>query len=292
MRILFPELSYVKAAAKRLSSVTGVRLSACQEAIAKASGYRDWHELQATSASSPAFVPPLKLQDLCEFICNVANRVNGSAGDVQYALVSSPLAPDSALSLQDHLELRASVYRRMEIPDPVGRQPGAVGRQKRTGRHLILRSYGSSTQYISNRSANTGIASSEFVMPRVPIPLFIPRRLYVPYGAWTERDGAKVLFSRNYLPLWRLREGSAPERVSPMLWISYVEQEWFWTDETTPWDDDERWNRQMEKLTGLGVRGLPKLVEVLPLLVHDSSRSTLMFAAEQMFGRRENQIAA
>ena len=36
-----------------------------------------------------------------------------------------------------------------------------------------------------------------------------------------------MLFSRDYLPLWRLRDGKPPERVEPWLWIKFVKQEWF-----------------------------------------------------------------
>jgi hypothetical protein len=179
----------------------------------------------------------------------------------------------------------------MEIPEPKGRGAGAVVREKKKRRLLILRAHASGALLISNRSASTGLATFEYSLPRTREPLFIPRRLYLPYGVWTEADGAEVLFARDYLPLWRIRKGSPPERVSPKTWIQYVKQDWFFADGNTPWDHQVRYEVLLKKLQTYGVRGLPKLVELLPALIHDSTGKSLRRAVEDLFGG-EGLVAA
>ena len=79
-----------------------------------------------------------------------------------------------------------------------------------------------------------------FSIPRTPLPIFIPDRLRFIYGVWTEPDGAKVLHSRDYAPMWRLRKGQPPQQVPAAEWIKYVKEEWFWNDSTAPWDSRRR----------------------------------------------------
>lgn len=57
----------------------------------------------------------------------------------------------------------------------------------------------------------------------------------LPYGYWVERDGAFVLFDRNYCPIVRLRLGERPAIVPPLERIRWVEQCWFYEDGTAPY---------------------------------------------------------
>jgi hypothetical protein len=100
-----------------------------------------------------------------------------------------------------------------------------------------------------------------------PVPLFIPMRLHLSYGAWTEQDGARVLFSRDYKPLWRLKDGEKPARMNPWERIRFEKQEWFWDDTTTPWSTTARYEQEIKRLQDFGVTALPRLVETLPYLV-------------------------
>ena len=45
--------------------------------------------------------------------------------------------------------------------------------------------------------------------------IFFPLRFWMSYGIWTEADGAKVLFSRDYCPLWKIQEGIPAVIVGP-----------------------------------------------------------------------------
>jgi hypothetical protein len=111
------------------------------------------------------------------------------------------------------------------------------------------------------------VANFEFASPIRQAPLFIPMRLHLSYGAWTEKDGTRVLFSRDYKPLWRLKAGETPARLNPWDRIQFEKQEWFWDDTTTPWSNEARFEHEMNRLQDFGVTALPRLVETLPYLV-------------------------
>jgi hypothetical protein len=127
------------------------------------------------------------------------------------------------------------------------------------------------------------VGDFEYITPaKNPPPFFIPGRLYLAYGMWTEADGAKVLFSRDYLPMWRLREGQKPELVDPRDWISWVEQIYFWEDISDPWNSDRRRLEEEQRLESYGVYGVPRLVAVLPVLVKNPDVGTIKAAVERL----------
>ncbi len=113
-----------------------------------------------------------------------------------------------------------------------------------------------------------GICSrSEIAIPRIPLSPFVPHRLWLAYGAWTEPGGATVLFSRDYAPMWRVRDGLPPQQVSPIEWIKFEREDRFWEDATAPWEDRRRIAEEEARLKSLGINGLPALVDLLPLMV-------------------------
>lgn len=277
MRIHFQNSTRPKKAAKAASDATGRSLSACQQAIAKACGYRDWHELEGSFSASAdesfsfenCSSDPIEIE--AKLVEAVTRSLDANAGDVQYALAVSRLTGNRPAKMFEILEVRRKLFESIELPPVHRRKRGAIGKLKAlggSGEHVILREYGRPTKVITHKSASTDVADFEYVSPRRTQSLFIPMRLYVPYGVWTEADGAKVLFSRNYKPLWRLRDGHAPERVFPWLWIQNVEQSFFWRDGNTPWSNPETYKGEMARLEAFGIRALPILVEALPLIVH------------------------
>ena len=78
------------------------------------------------------------------------------------------------------------------------------------GEKAILKKYDGPTQVIADIGPDVVVADNEVVFPKKTLPLFVPARLKLAYGYWTEADGSKVLFSRDYKPLWRLTEGRKP----------------------------------------------------------------------------------
>jgi hypothetical protein len=277
MRIHFQNSTRPKKAAKAVSGATGRSLSACQHAIAKACGYRDWHELEGSFSASAneSFSSENYSSDPIEIEAKLVEAITRSldtnAGDVQYALAVSRLTGNRPANMFETLEVRRKLFETIELTTVHRHKRGAIGKLKapgRNGEHVILREYGRTTRIITHKSASTEVPYFQYVSPRRTPSLFIPMRLYVPYGVWTEADGAKVLFSRNYKPLWRLRDGHAPERVFPWLWIQYVEQSHFWRDANTPWSNPDTYKGEMARLEAFGIRALPILVEALPLIVH------------------------
>jgi hypothetical protein len=57
--------------------------------------------------------------------------------------------------------------------------------------------------------------------------------LVLPYGFYSEADGAVVIFNRRYAPLWRIK--SSGERELAHGWIDHVRQMWFFSDANPPW---------------------------------------------------------
>lgn len=276
MRLYFPNLTRPKKAAKEMARVLGRTLSNCQFAVARACGYRDWHELERQV--EPGRMTVLD-QDLSasEYIdrqialtLRLSDATGVDDGAAQFAILRSHLSGDRRTTLAEELAIRVSCFRRQSLPDLGRRQRGSVGWLKSPGRteeHVILKRCGEPTYVLTHRSTDMCVAEFEYVSPKVQLPLFVPMRLYLVYGAWTESDGARVLFSRDYKPLWRIRGDGHPERALPWERIRYEKSERFWDDRSPPWWNSRRVAEEVERLDGFGVVGLPQLVDVLPSLV-------------------------
>jgi hypothetical protein len=276
MRIQFPNLTRPKKGAKTLSRVLGRPLAQCQSAVAKACGYKDWHELEQQVATGHHAILD---QDLStdeyvhrqiELTLGIAEFTDVVDDDAQFALAMANITGDRKSSLSEQLAIRAGCLRRTALPDVGRHQRGSIGKLKSPGRNgepVILKRYGRPTYVLTHKSPDAGVADFEFVSPRHPVPLFVPMRLYLPYGAWTEKDGSRVLFSRDYKPLWRLTVGRKPNRINPWDRIKFEKQEWFWDDTETPWSSKARYDNELLRLQAFGVIGLPRLVQTLAHLV-------------------------
>ena len=284
MRVIYRNIEIPKSAARKVAVSTGSKLSDCQRALASVSGYVDWHDLERVTALTSDLEDWHSGQEtLAALISGLAGKLAAAAGDIQHALSHTPIIPRE-WSLADRVRLRALVFRKMDIPDAGRRKPGAVGRFKYDKRPLILRSFGELAFCVSDGTPSIAMADFEYISPRVSAPLFIPSRLYLAYGELTEADGSNVLFSRDYIPLWRVRAGGVVERISPRLWIDYVEQRWFWGDHNAPWDKELVRQKELARLSSYGVRGVPKLVEALPRLVLTSTNERIRSVARDHFG--------
>jgi len=157
------------------------------------------------------------------------------------------------------------------------------------GEPAILKKFGRPTHLVTHRSADTWVADFEITIPRKPLPLFIPARLKLAYGYWTEADGSEVLFSRDYKPLWRLTDGRNPERLQPWLWIDKVEHEWFWDDTNTPWRSPRRLQEEERRLHEFGVVALPKLADILPDIVFNKMTKDVRSAVDLMARREDTE---
>lgn len=100
-----------------------------------------------------------------------------------------------------------------------------------------------------------------------PFPSFEPMRLRLAYGVWTELDGTKVLFSRDYFPLWRISSDGEVSPDDPWRWVDFVEEEFFWDDRNPPWRSPKTAREVEERMKRMGVVGHPKLMDAVEILI-------------------------
>lgn len=114
----------------------------------------------------------------------------------------------------------------------------------------------------------THVLGHQVSVPRKPVETFIPMRLRLPYGHWFERDGTRVLFSRDYCPLWKLSPDGALIPDEPWRLVKHVREETFWSDRDAPWiSRDTAWN-MATILSDIGVKdGTPLLSVAVRYLV-------------------------
>jgi len=263
MRIQFSIVSRPKQAAKNLARLSSsLSLASAQAALARALGYRDWHEFSSvrgpdTSVSSQGTEAP-------RIIGAIADDTRLEDGDIQYALTRARLFGSTPWSLNDQLGLRAKVWRERLFPAPARGKPGTVVRDKAYGsntRAYLLKGGRPTTILL-----DTGLATRadfEVTTPRSPLPDFIPSRLWLPYGYWTLVDGSEVLFSRDYLPLWRISDRIV-ERLDPWLWIEgKSEESHFPARGSSRWVDGLAREQALGRLTAHRIAELPRLVDVM-----------------------------
>ena len=235
MRLYHTDIARPKRASKLLSKLSELPLSQCQQLIAKGTGYRDWHDLECHSSkiSVPLHRPGIAIQAQASSIAAVAELAGLSLGLVQIALTEARLFGSDSANLDQQLALRSAALRRSAIPYLGRRMRGEAGKVKSQGfgnSSVILKSFGRPTHILTHKSSSSIVADFEYVSPLKEGALPIPSRLYLAYGKWTEANGNIVLFSRDYMPLWRLKDGKRPEPLRPTQWIKKISQEHFWDD--------------------------------------------------------------
>ena len=267
MSIHSPDQHAFKRAAQALSKLPGASsLSACQTALAQASGHRDLHHLQALQAKMhhPAEVSVITQADIVSRL----HRASGlRIGDILDALTRTRFFggnPDPETTLAVREALFAADY------PARGRQDvGAPCRVKAPGYDnaralLVERGQGPEglTLVMIDHSIMTCV-SREAPAHRAG-RLFVPLRFWMPYGFWTEADGAQVLFSRDYCPLWKIQEGRAPVRDDPDRDVKFVKQEWYFDEGSFRGPVDQVMSQGLDILRKHRVVSLPRLVEWFP----------------------------
>lgn len=302
MRLHFPNTSRLKQAAKRIATGLSVSLSSAQRAVARSCGFRDWHELEKQVHADPlcdldeALSPEQFIERQTLLILTIARELSLPDGDVQYVLGDARLSGNRPPKLEEQIALRLACWRATTLPLVQKRERGEVGvinTAGRKGEAVILRCGDRPTSLVTNREVST-VADFEYSSPRASRPLFLPMRLYLPYGFWTEADGARVVFSRDYKPLWRLHSGRPIERLYPWTRINFVKQTFLWLDNQTPWALPALHAEMVGFLEQNNLCRLPILADALPLLVHDRTIRDLKMAhgAELLRDKYERQSAA
>jgi hypothetical protein len=268
MRLPIHDLARPKAAAKRLAALSpDILLSTAQEALARSIGYKDWHELQSFAGQSCGPAETFDLVRAVPVIGRVADALALDPGEVQYALASSRMF--GPIRIGDHLAIRSSLWRRTLGP-PARNKPGTVVRDTAhgpKGEPGYLCQPGRPTRVLFDKGPALR-GDFEVSTPRIPLPDFIPSRLWLPYGFWRLRDGSEVLYARDYLPLWRINEGQV-ERLEPWLWVETIDSSVNFASAMGRSDWASRDVREvvLDHLEDHGVRGLPILVEAMRYLL-------------------------
>lgn len=276
MRIPFSSTKRPKTAAKLLCEVSSSSLSACQQQVAKSCGYRDWHDLEKSlNQINIATIREVSIETEVSVIISISQALGLGAGDVQHTLTAARLFRADSPHLQHELEVRCNLFQSLDNLPSGPKTPGSVVKTKIKGRAPqigIVSSWGSAVTLITHGYDASLVADYEVTMPRKPLSLFIPLRLYFPYGQWTEKDGSEVLFSRDYLPMWRLRAGQAPERMDPWESVYQSSMTHFWGEGAVDLERNDFGDKAIQMLQARGVRTLPKLVDALPIMIFEHCR--------------------
>ncbi|WP_306005231.1 hypothetical protein [Aquicoccus porphyridii] len=276
MRLPNLTIGNVDKAAKMLAQESALSLSQCRETISKAIGFKDYFDLKRNGVSKTgqsSFADSHSMEVEITTTVLVSHHLKVSPVTAHHVLSNTLFYRGPTPNMEQALKVISGVFERTVLPQQGWRQPGQIGILKspgRNGEHVILREFGQPTRIITHNSINAIVADYEYIGPRKSLPLFIPMRLYIPYGIWTEHDGSRVLFSRDYFPMWRLREGQTPERMNPWEWIKFVEQTWILPEGEMPWDKPDNFDGCVHFLEREGIRSFPLLLDALPMIVKDS----------------------
>lgn len=262
-----PDQNAFKRAAQALSKLSGASsLSTCQTALAQASGHRDLHHLQALQAKMhhPA---EASVATQAKIVSRLRQTCELRVGDVFEALTRNRFfgaSPDPETALVAREVLFAADYASLSRNDP-----GTPCRMKPAGSRgtrALLVQRGEGSEGLTRVMTDHGIITC--VSREAPAHrdghFFVPLRFWAPYGVWTEADGSKVLFSRDYCPLWKIQEGRAPVRDDPDRGVSFVRQEWFFDEDSFRGPVDAVTSKSFDILRDHRVVSLPRLVEWVP----------------------------
>jgi hypothetical protein len=159
-------------------------------------------------------------------------------------------------------------------------EPGTVVRVKGT-RAFVLKVEQNEVRLLADAGV-LSISRREVSVPKVPIEPFAPMRLWLAYGIWTEQDGSKVLFSRDYYPLWRITPDGTVLADDPWRFVDYAGREdYLFDDETAPWWNAHKAKELEHLMEKMGVSGAPKLLDVIGILMRGEA-ANIRQAVRQM----------
>lgn len=245
MRITFKDTDHVKKAGRLLSRLSGIKYMIVLNILSRTLGYESWYEFEHSFSCDSA----LSVEKEAQIIYLLSQSLKIEAGDVQHILAVSRMFKATQ---ERHISLRMKVFEKSGI---------------RTS-NCFLTVLG---RKIRGLSCNDTVVTDEGVFRSEKVITIgeptVPARLWIPYGIWTEKDNSKVLFSRDYMPLWRLKPGFRPERLKPSIWIQKIKQDYLWNDMNKPWFNDETYQNCCQLLSDVKINSLPVLVDYLPDLI-------------------------
>jgi hypothetical protein len=151
-------------------------------------------------------------------------------------------------------------------------EPGTIVKVKRI-RALVLKVEQREIRLLADAGI-LSVSRREVSVPKVPLEPFAPMRLWLAYGIWTEQDGSKVLFSRDYYPLWRIAPLGTVAADEPWRFVDYAgKADYLFDDETAPWWNPRKAQEIEHLMEKMGVSGAPRLLDVIGILLRGDAEN-------------------
>lgn len=290
MRIHFPNMSRPKQAAKKIASkLEHVPLSKVQAVLAVSLGYQDWHELNTAHAKQlPTPLDETWSRDQAQaFYLNAALHFmalgNESPSAIVAAIASSRMAGARRWEREDYTALLFAAWRCQKVLGTERRSIGSIVRMReRSTKEIGYLCHLSDVAYILFNGNYGMCADFEVVTPKVRPADFMPARLWRPYGYWTLKDGSEVVFSRDYLTLWHVKE-TGTNRLPPWLRVSGIQSEHFFGGPQAHWMTGSAEVEAIAYLEKRKIYELPMLVDAFPELLGTVNGSVKAGVKKLMF---------
>jgi len=148
--------------------------------------------------------------------------------------------------------------------------------------HSLKASFGSIAVVLSCRgnaatlftdAGKEDVQRQQFSVPVKPVRDAIPMRLRLPFGYWCLEDGTRILYSRDFCPLWCIDTQGYAQPVLPWWSFETVAEERYWDHRNAPWRNRETELDMESLLQSLGATSDPYLADALFPLMRDSKLS-------------------
>lgn len=267
MTMFTPNWAAFKRAAQGISKLPGMGpLSAAQNHLARACGHRDFFHAQKAQQPAAAQVNA-SIETQVSVISRLHTYTSLQTGHLLAVLTQARFFSPNP-NAESSLDVRAALFEQL-FPASDRNAIGSPCRINAQGygnaRAMVVRR-GDGPEGGSQAMFDHGIircVSREIPAHRTG-HLFIPLRFWMPYGFWEENDGSKVLFSRDYCPLWKISEERAPVRDDPDRWVRWTRQDWFFDESSFRAETDQVIAKGLKILREHRVTSVPRLVEWFP----------------------------
>lgn len=287
MRVSFSSPNKLLGISKNISKETNLKLSLCQNAFARACGYKDFHDYQNNQNISDNQIIHDYVSTFVDIIYKFNQETEANCGDVLNALSYCKLLNNRNPALQESIDIRATLFRKIEIPFIGKNQKGDVGYMETSIGSIekvifVTKENDDFIIFIDNiQNGEGGCYIDEYKSTNNEYEFFIPERMYCAYGYWKLETGSKILFNRDYRAIWKIVEGKRPQRINPNIKLGYADSKnihHFWNPNDRP-----LYNEQLEILTSFGINQLPITVEALPYMVNKINETTQDMIYENIY---------
>lgn len=137
---------------------------------------------------------------------------------------------------------------------------------------VLLRCVGNRATLLTD-AGKEDVYRQQFSIPIKPVRDTVPMRLRLPFGHWDLGDGCRVLYSRDFCPLWLVDDTGDTLPVLPWITVERISEVRYWTHQHAPWRDRETELAMESLLQSIGVTSDPLLADALFPLMKESHLS-------------------